>query len=113
MLQLVEYEKVLYFDGDLLFHKNVDYLFYYDYEFIGRKSSKGPLNGGLYVVRPSLQSLNDMVDAAMSQAFTVEDGWMGYGPAPDWRLAMSYAQANWTFFCASSDQGIVGSGSVP
>ena len=106
VLQLIEYEKVIFFDCDVIFQENCDDLFKYDNEFMGRGGTIAPLNTGFFVVKPSLQAFNDLNDVAISRAFTSDNGWMDYGHIPDWHPGYENKMTNWSFYCASTDQGL-------
>jgi hypothetical protein len=104
--QLVEYSAIIFFDCDLMFLKNVDHMFETEYEFLGRRGSIEPLNTGFFVIKPSLQSLLDMIDISLTKAFTPSDGWLEYGSIMHWAPQTENQRANWTFYCASTDQGL-------
>jgi hypothetical protein len=87
-----------------MFTKNCDHFFTNEHEFIGRSGTIAPLNTGFFAVKPSLQSLNDMVDVLESRDFDPDNGWLGFGPIRDWRTASKLT--DWRFYCASTDQGI-------
>ena len=117
VLELVEYEMVLFFDSDVIFHKNCDDLFASDKTFIGRMGSNSPYYAGLYLIRPSLRVMADIEAIASSGRFNLSTGWMGYGPIPDWRISSSEAGSSnnnnnkttttdWSFYGASVEQGL-------
>ena len=106
ILQLVEYEMVLFFDADVVFHMNCDDLFEMDYNFIGKAGSNSPLNAGMFLIRPSWQALVDINDVALSVSFDQTNGWLEYGPIPDWRTKEPGATTDWSFYGGSVEQGL-------
>jgi hypothetical protein len=106
VLQLIEYEMVLFFDSDVVFHQNCDDLFDTTLDFVGRKGSNSPFNAGLFLVRPSWQALVDINDVALSASFDSRVGWLQHGPIPDWRPAANGAITDWSFYGGSVEQGL-------
>ena len=107
VLELVEYEMVLFFDSDVIFHENCDDLFESDNAFIGRTGGNSPFNAGLYLVRPSLKAMREVEEIALSGRFDVTTGWMDYGPIPDWRSNEEGKTTDWSFYGASVEQGLL------
>jgi hypothetical protein len=79
VLQMIEYEMVLFFDSDVIFTELMDHLFATDKDFVGRVGNDSPLNAGLFLIRPSWQAFVDINDVAMTAQFSVQDGWLEYG----------------------------------
>lgn len=77
-LQLLQYDKVMYVDSDIMFRSDPTSLFELP-GFVGYDGSKSPLNGGLYVMDPSQQAFADIQDIANSKAFDEKNGWFQYG----------------------------------
>eukprot|EP00042_Codosiga_hollandica_P055925 m.793412 g.793412 ORF g.793412 m.793412 type:complete len:348 (-) comp59230_c0_seq4:307-1350(-) len=110
-LQLIEYEAVMFFDWDVLFMVNVDHWFELSktVAMMAKSGYKEPLNTGLLVVRPSLQSALDLCDIASTAAFNFADGWLDYGEIPDYSSTFGAPVSpatNWTFWGATVDQGL-------
>ena len=107
VLQLVDYDMVLFFDADVVFLQNCDDLFETPLDFVGRAGLNSPFNAGMFLVRPSWQALVDITDVSLSQSFTPELGWFEYGAIPDWREEDRAITMDWSFYGASVDQGLV------
>ena len=108
-LQLVDYEMVVFFDSDVIFHHNCDDLFeqYKSHQFVGRIGQNSPFNAGLFFVRPSWQAFIDMNDIAMTLSFSQEKGWLEFGLIPDWRDNRQGEMTDWSFYGASVEQGLM------
>ena len=106
VLQLTEYDRVMFFDSDVVFTANCDDLLRTSLDFVGRAGSNSPLNAGTFIIRPSWQALVDISDVSLSMAFSPEQGWFEYGAIPDWRDARAPA-TDWSFYGASVDQGLL------
>jgi hypothetical protein len=74
VLQLVDYDVVMMFDADVIFHKNCDDMFNTPFLLHGRSGSNSPFNAGVFLVRPSWQALVDMTDVSLTRSFTIEKG---------------------------------------
>ena len=106
---LVQYERVIYFDSSIRFMENADSMFEYDSPNTFFSSSTTPLDADLFVATPNRQVLADLVDYAESllYSFTVKDGFLAFGPITDWRQSTGVAKADWSFDRAYSDQGLL------
>ena len=56
------------------------------------------MNGGFFVIQPSLQAFADLSDVASTMNFEPTYGWMEHGHIRDWK--------DWSFYGASADQGL-------
>ena len=74
VLQLVDYDVVMMFDADVIFHKNCDDMFRTPYLLHGRAGSNSPFNAGVFLVRPSWQALVDVTDVSLTRNFDTEKG---------------------------------------
>ena len=106
-LQMAEYESVIFFDSDMVFHSNLDALFLEPYDILAYIGPRSPLNAGLFLLRPSWAALVDIHDVALSGLYTDTNGWMNYGPIPDWRSRAPGALTDWSFYGASVEQGLL------
>ena len=104
-LQLIEYEQVIYFDTDILFNKNCDKVFAQNAGLMGRPASTSPLNAGFLVLQPSIQSLNDINDVALTGSYRADVGWLEYGLIPGSRTSQGRT-IDWSFYGACTDQGL-------
>ena len=98
-LQLVEYERVMYLDSDILVRRNLDGLFDAlapGASFVAGAGAISPLNSGWWVAEPSCQAFADVDDVAHGRAFTRASGWQQAGGPTDWG-----------FYGASVDQGLL------
>jgi len=107
VLQLVQYDMVLFFDSDVVFHKNCDDLFNTDFDFVGRAGSNSPFNAGFFLIRPSWQALMDINDISIGLNFDTKKGWNEYGPIPDWREEAKGSLTDWSFYGGSVEQGLL------
>ena len=106
VLQLIDYEAVLFFDSDVIFHKNCDHLFENKHQFVGRYGNNSPFNAGVFLVRPSWQAFVDLIDVSSSKGFSLERGWLNYGPIPDWREGSRGELTDWSFYGSTVEQGL-------
>eukprot|EP00042_Codosiga_hollandica_P052519 m.668233 g.668233 ORF g.668233 m.668233 type:complete len:824 (-) comp58517_c0_seq1:201-2672(-) len=111
VLQLIEYEAIIFFDWDMLFTENIDHLFHNKVALYGREGGREPLNTGIFVAKTSLQALIDMCDVATTADFDLTRGWLDYGAIPDYAHTYTPAQrptriTNWTYWGASVEQGL-------
>jgi len=104
-LQLVEYSKIMFLDLDLIVLKNPDPLFSQKSDLVGVAGGNSPFNAGIFVLRPSCQDFIDVQDIAMSDSFTVENGWFDYGPFPHWSRPGD--TSDWSFYGSHVEQGLM------
>ena len=104
VFQFVEYEAAVFIDTDVMLLRNVDDFFHTGVQFLARAGLEAPLNTGFMVVKPSIQAMVDINDISLTHSFTPARGWMDHGPIPDW--LHDNATADWSFYCASTDQGL-------
>ena len=105
-LQLIDYERVLYFDPGHVLRHGVDTLFNTEYHFLARSSADTPLDASVFVVKPSWQAFVDVKDIIKAGSFRPASGFMSYGPITDWRVGRAGEKTDWTFKQASGDQGL-------
>ena len=106
VLGLTMYEKILYFDADVVFHENCDDLFNTDLAFPGGDGGNSPFNAGFFIFTPSLQAMIDINDIASTGEFDTTKGWLSYGPIPSWQNPGSGETTDWSFYGASVEQGL-------
>ena len=72
-LQLVEYERVMFLDADVLVTKNMDALFEDPRDagaaFVAARGAIAPLNAGVWLATPSCAAFADVNDVASGGAF--------------------------------------------
>ncbi len=106
VLQLYQYQAVIFFDSDLMFVTNIDHLFKTKHNFVGSLGHYGPLNAGFFVAHPSPQSFLDIYDIASSKSFGPR-GWFEYGPIEPWLAIDKAYRDSWTFYGRTVDQGLL------
>ena len=99
--------QVLYFDADVIFRKNCDDMFQLNETFVALSGINSPVNSGIFVVKPSWQSVIDIADVASTMSFNPSTGWLSYGLIPDWRAGHEHELTDWSFYGASVDQGLL------
>ena len=103
ILQLVEYERVVFIDTDLIVSESAEYLFHLPYVFVGQPGRLSPFNAGMFMVQPSLQAYSDVEDVAASHNFNQQLGWMEYGPVNK----HDGTTIDWRFYGSTVDQGLL------
>jgi hypothetical protein len=105
---LVQYDKIQFFDGDIMPKKNMDCYFQLDRNFFGTGVAS-PLNSGWFLAIPNAEHYNDLMQLALGRFAKSWDKKMGWGtPIPD---GMTYRGGNkkvekWEFNGANLDQGL-------
>ena len=107
ILQLVQYNMAMFFDPDVIFHENADYLFDDEHDFVARKGTLSPIETTLFLIRPSWQALVDINDVALTTNFDSTSGWMEFGAITDWRYPTHVKHTDWSFYGASVEQGLL------
>ena len=113
---LVQYSAVLYFDAGAVFKVNADEMFPIGHDHVFSASARSPLNASIFIARPSLQVLVDLVDTIehFLETFTVAAGWARWGRIPQWATRAEGTDSNsttattdWSFERAASDNGLL------
>jgi len=117
--RLVDYEKVLYLDGDILPLCSLDYLFHQETENLVIAWTKEPANGGFFLVTPRAgayeEIMNIMEEQKSKSLATLKpphfDKIVGWGHRIDIDMWYSFQQKlsghKWSFYAAWSDQGLL------
>jgi hypothetical protein len=124
VLEMVDYSRVLFLDGDVLPLCNLDYLLQLSEEGILQETVlhamyEDPVNAGLWVVAPSHESylqVQGLIEQHKEQEWDPNVGW-GDGrhnhqhhPSvvdDSYRLWNMQQGSGWKFYCADSDQGLL------
>lgn len=126
ILKLVEYQRVLLMDGDVMPLGNLDYLFDFSLRGILKENvvvagALEPANGGFFMLQPGdYESLQEIIyrreELSLNSAaeykgykFDVGLGWGHKIQPPDQWVARRPSErgTNWTFHFAFSDQGLL------
>ena len=106
---LMEYEKIQYFDGDVLPRKNMDCFFKYETDTFNTGNAS-PLNSGWFLCIPNPLIYNEMLAKAVLRIETPWDEEKGWGtkiPKGVTFRGGSKKVKNWNFNGASLDQGLL------
>lgn len=104
VLQLTDYDRVIFLDADIMVTKNMDELFTKWSNFVGLQGFAAPLNSGFFVFTPSCQDWVDVNDVASTDTWSETNGWMEVG---NFTNPKTGATSNWNFHSSSSDQGLI------
>ena len=123
VLTLVEYERVMFLDGDVLPRQSLDYLFELSVngtfkENVIMAGYLEPANAGLFVVKPmpgdyehALKLINESHSRGATLPYPhwdVDVGWGTRMDEPDYyELIKGEIQHKWDFHCAYADQGLL------
>jgi len=78
--QLLDYQKVIVLDADILVLKSLTPLFQLDAEFVWTEGAFSPLNCGFMMLKPNNQTFTEMVELiSNSSLFNFVTGWNGTG----------------------------------
>ena len=106
---LTEYDRIQYFDGDILPTKNMDCFFQYNINTFNTGNAS-PLNSGWFLAIPNPESHSDMLQKAITR---IENPWnekVGWGTAIPLGTTFRGRSKNvnvWNFNGASLDQGLL------
>jgi hypothetical protein len=124
VLRLVQYQRVLYIDSDILPLCNLDYLFDLSVKGVLRENlviawTKEPANGGFFMLQPDVAAYQQVQDTISQQHesarhlpapyFDKINGW-GHAMTPDnpWLTFRRRMKGHkWSFYAAHSDQGLL------
>lgn len=119
VLELLEYDRVLFLDSDVLPMCNMDYLFEESYrkggllsDFVVLSDSVAPFAGGCFLVTPQKGEFDRVLDIVRrhrnrSLTFDTNIGW-GHELAKDDVWEAWHRSGNvWSFYAVASDQGIL------
>jgi hypothetical protein len=108
VLELVEYSRILFLDGDVLPLCNLDYLLDLSeqgifQEHVLHAMYEDPVNAGLWVATPRPGYYAEI--ERLVQHYQIHQQW---GPQSiDYRLWDGKRGSGWDFYCANSDQGLL------
>jgi len=125
ILNLTEYEKVLFLDADVLPLNNLDYLFHAPVmkSTFSVATAGEPANAGLFLLSPGEGDYEEALNVIERQRVSAQnipgkvkfDMVKGWGhviePPDEWESTrtsgVTSRGTNWTFYCAPSDQGFL------
>jgi hypothetical protein len=127
ILDLTDYSRVLFLDGDIMPLCSLDYLFELSEPQRGRAVlkenviiawRKEPANGGFFMLKPNREDYLKLQDIILRREQTALDlpwphwdpieGWGHEITAPDiWRSADGVTGTNWTWHGVFTDQGLI------
>jgi hypothetical protein len=106
-LQMLGYERVMYFQAGILFQASPDSLLEGDDVFVVRSGTQAPIDTSMFVVQPSWQAFVDLKDMLDNGNFSTTTGWMKYGGIPEWHKAGSGDLVDWSFPGAQLETGLL------
>lgn len=121
ILELVEYRRVLFMDGDIMPLTNLDYLFHLSEKGILKENVVvngpwEPANGGFFMLTPAAGALDQIYDIIAKREeesrllkghkFDIVSGWGHEIKPPDRWETRKRVGSNWTFHGAIADQGL-------
>ncbi len=109
-LALTEFDRVVFFDADTIARSEISsfVLSSMSTAFTGCADPFGPLNSGLFSVKPSRSAWADLIDTYCNEAFNQSHGWGLSGPTRHtWRLGHGGLRNDWAFYGANIDQGLL------
>ena len=97
--QLVDYERVVFLDADVLVRGNLDHLFWLP-EGSHSNGPHAPFNAGLVVIKPRKEDFRHLVAVIREGDYTDQTGWRSEGPcrSPDGCNARHVTQGLWDWF---------------
>jgi hypothetical protein len=117
VMNLTDYDRILYLDSDAIPLCNLDYVFEASYSgiispFMAMAQSASPATGSIFLVKPragEFEKLMQLVRNQTSQrtSFDILQGWGHVIHPPDDWVSFSQRGRNWTFYGASADQGLL------
>jgi lipopolysaccharide biosynthesis glycosyltransferase len=119
ILELTEYERVIYLDADVMPLNSMDYLFEHSVgpdakteENIVMAYHSEPSNGGLFMLKPDKQDfleITKIIERREKEGYHFNDtiGWGHVMTAPDQWESLHKSGTSWTFYGAFTDQGLL------
>ncbi len=107
VLQMLGYERVMYFQAGIRFQANPDLLLDGDDVFVVRSGTQSPIDTSMFVVQPSWQAFVDLKDMLDNGNFSTNTGWMMYGKIPAWHEGASSDLVDWSFPGADLETGLL------
>lgn len=117
VLELAEYDRVLYLDSDAIPLCNLDYVFEaslsgYLSEYVAMGQVASPATGSIFLVTPKRGEFAKVMkivrDCRMrGVGFDLVQGWGHVIQEPDEWRSMTQRGRNWTFYGAGADQGLL------
>lgn len=121
ILEMTEYTRVLFLDGDVLPMCSLDYLLQLSEDGILEETVlhamyDDPVNAGLWIATPGKESSTEVkrvIQNQLNQSWNPQSGWGGTSAlsassqSVDFRLWDGRNGSGWNFYCADSDQGLL------
>jgi len=103
--QLIEWDRVMMLDVDQMVRPNKTINHYFQYpEFYGRRGSRSPINAGFFVLKPNLNTFQDLLEIYCEGDWTRQLGWRKFGPFPHW--FDENKMTDWNFIGSDIEQGL-------
>lgn len=122
ILNLTEYERVIYLDADVIPMSKLDYLFELSMngqlkENLAIAGRFAPANGGIFMLKPGPKEL-DRVNEIIAErfrlgqgkkgSFDLDQGWgESIEPSDAWEARFGQRGSKWNFYAAWADQGLL------
>jgi hypothetical protein len=123
ILNMIEYDRVLFLDADVMPLCSMDYMFHESYkkdglfqEQVTVAGAKAPAAGSMFLVTPKAGEYEKLMDlvrqhrqrSANSSVFDPKIGWGHEIQPPDsWNALIKQNITTWDFYGASADQGLL------
>jgi hypothetical protein len=98
----IEYDKILSLDADCFVTQDISNAFKAG-EFSCGRTKGSPVFAAYFLIEPSLETYQDLIDIILYPEFDVNNGWKQYGKFPHW---LEEGESDWRFNSSELAQGL-------